>query len=174
MLDLILRNEYLNSPELLKDFCIGEHVDTSIRNLVLSIIKSNWDCFCERSVSRPVLDFELCIDICNATQLCFRKPNYRFHDWKVMNYNIIDLDGSGLITNCEGSWGLLPLLDIKPRQEDFTDVNVIIWKLCVSYWPLNTISRSFEYLIPRCNDSIENLGDSCGSLLMISLDDRNT
>ena len=61
----------------------------------------------------------------------------------------------------------------KPHQEDCNDVKDFIWRLCVSYRPLNGITRSFEFPIPRCADSIEELGDSCVILFIISLDARS-
>ena len=72
--DLILWNEFLESPELLRDFWISENVDTSIRNTILSVIETNWDSFCERGVPHPVLDFELCIDTCDTTPVCCHQP----------------------------------------------------------------------------------------------------
>ena len=58
MESLILWNESLDTSKLFRDFRIDEHVDASIRQSVLSIIKSNWDSFRERGVSHRVLDFE--------------------------------------------------------------------------------------------------------------------
>ena len=86
----------------------------------------------------------------------------------MMNTHIQALDDSGLITYCTGPWGSLLLLAPKPHQEDCNDV----WRLCVSYRPLDGITRSFTFLIPRCAYSIEELGDFCGILFIISLDTR--
>ena len=83
------------------------------------------------------------------------------------------LDDSGLITDCTGPWGSLSLLTPKPHEEDRNDVKDFIWRLWGSYRPLNGITRSFEFPIPRCADSIKKLGDSCGILFIISLDARN-
>ena len=87
-----------------------------------------------------------------------------------MNTHIQALDDSGLITDCTGSWGHLLLLAPKPHQEDCNNVKDFIWQLCVSYRPFNGITRSFEFPITRCADSIEELGDSCSILFIISLD----
>ena len=168
--DLILWNDFFESPEILRDFCISENVDTSIRNSIISVIESNWDSFCERGVPRPVLDFEFCIDTCNTTLICCHQPNYGFHERNIVNQLITALVDSGLITDCEGSRGSILLIDVKPRQEDCTNINPFIWMLCVSYRPLNSITRSFEYPIPHCVDSIDDISDSRGSLTMISLD----
>ena len=87
-----------------------------------------------------------------------------------MNQFITALVDSGLITDCEGSRGSILLIDVKPHQEECTNINPFIWMLCVSYRPLNSITRSFEYPISHCVDSIDDISDSRGSLTMISLD----
>ena len=171
--DLIHWNESLDSPELERDFCMGDQADDSTRRSVLSIIRSNWDSFCERGVSRPVIDFEFCIGTGDSPPVCCRQSKYGYHERKIMNTHIQALDNSGLITDCTGSWGSLLFLAPKHHQEDCNDVKDFIWRLCVSYQPLNGITRSFEFPIPRCADSIEELGDSCVILFIISLDARS-
>ena len=171
--DLIHWNESLDSPELERDFRIGDQVDGVTRRSVLSIIKSNWDSFCERGVSRPVLDFEFCIDTGDSDPVCCRQPSYGYHERKIMNQHISALEDSGLIVDCEGPWGSLLVLAPKPHQEDCSSIDDFIWRLCVSYRPLNIVTRSFEYPIPRCADSIEDIGNSCGKLMIISLDTRS-
>ena len=86
-----------------------------------------------------------------------------------MNKHITVLEDSRLITECEDSWGSLLLLAAKPHQEMCFNINDFIWRLCVSYSPLNSITRSFEYPISRFADSIEDLSDSCDPLSMIYL-----
>ena len=90
-----------------------------------------------------------------------------------MNELIDDLDNSGLTRDCEGSWGSLLLLAAKPHQESCDDVNSFIWGLCVSYRALNSITLPFQFPTPRCADSIEDIGDSCGPVYTISLDARS-
>ena len=90
-----------------------------------------------------------------------------------MTAQIADLEANDIITDCEGSWGSLLLLATKPQQESCDDINTFVWRLCVSYRPLNRITLGFEFTIPRCADSIEDLGDSRGSLSIVSLDTRS-
>ena len=90
-----------------------------------------------------------------------------------MNKHIQTLADSGVITNCTGPWGSLLFLAPKPYQEDCNDVDKFVWILCVRYRSLNGITRIFEFPIPRCADSIEELRDSCGVLFIISLDARS-
>jgi hypothetical protein len=45
--------------------------------------------------------------------------------------------------------------------------------MCVSYHRLNQVTLPFEYpSIPRCDDAINNFGDSNGRLYFISLDNK--
>ena len=107
-----------------------------------------------------MLDFEFCIDMGNSPPDCYRQPVYGFHESKIMRKIIADLEANKLIRDCEGPWGSLLLLLAKPHQESCTNILAFIWRLCVSYLPLNNITLGFEFPIPRCADSIEDLGDS--------------
>ena len=86
---------------------------------------------------------------------------------------IADLETNKLIRDCEGPWGSLLLLVAKPHQESCTNISAFIWRLCVSYRPLKKITLGFEFSTPRCADRIEDLGDSCGPIFIISLDIRS-
>ena len=90
-----------------------------------------------------------------------------------MTAQISDLEANGLITDFEGSWDSLLLLATKSHQESCDDINIFVWRLCVSYRPLNRTTLGFKFPILRCSGSIEDLDDSRGSLSMISLDDRS-
>ena len=120
-----------------------------------------------------MLDFEFCIDTSNSPPVCSRQPVYGFHESKIMTQFKADLEANKLIRNYEGPWGSLLLLAAKPHQENFTNISAFLWRLCVSYRPLNKITLGFEFLIPRCADSIEDLGDSCDQIFTILLDARS-
>ena len=79
---------------------------------------------------------------------------------------------NGWIEECTGAWGSSIVLAAKPHQEHVTDIKDFIWRMCVSYRALNQATLPFEYPIPRCNDAIENFGDSAGRLYIISLDNK--
>ena len=120
-----------------------------------------------------MLDFEFCIDTGNSPPVCCRQPVNGFHDSKIIIKLIVDLEANNLIKDCKCPWGSLLLLAAKPDQESCTNILAFIWILCVSYRPLNKITLGFEFPIPRCADSIEDLGDSCGPIFTISLDSRS-
>ena len=120
-----------------------------------------------------MFDFEFCIDTDNSPPVCCRQPVYGFHESKIMTKLIADLEANKLIRDYECLWGSLLLLTVKSRQKSCTNVSAFIWRLCVSYQPLNKITLGFEFPIPRCVDSIEDLGNSCGLFFTISLDARS-
>ena len=91
-----------------------------------------------------------------------------------MTAQISQLENNGWIRDCVGPWGDLLLLVDKPHEESCNNINKFVQKLCVSYWSLNGVTRSFEFLIPRCSDSIEDFEDSYGKLSFISLDARSS
>ena len=171
--DLILWDKYVDEPELLRDLLIGDDVDTAIRRKIINIIQDNRDSFCERGVSRPMLDFDFCIDTGNSPPVCCCQPVYGFRESKIMTKLIADLEENKLIRDYEGNWGSLLLLVAKPHQESCINILAFIWRLYVSYRPLNKITLNFEFPLPRCADSIEDLGDSCGPIFTISLDARS-
>ena len=82
---------------------MGDQDDAFTRRSVLSIIKSNWNSFYERAVSRPVLDFQLCIDTGDFPPVCYHQPNCRYHEREIMDQHIKALDDKGSITDCTGS-----------------------------------------------------------------------
>jgi hypothetical protein len=73
------------------------------------------------------------------------------------------------IEECGGAWGSLIVLAAKPHQEHIDDIADFIWRMCVSYRKLNSVTLAFAYPIPRCDDAIDDFGDGVGRLF-ISLD----
>ena len=115
--DLNHWNESLDSSELKLDFRIGDQVDDFTQRSVLSIIKTNWDSFCEREVPLPVLDFVFFIDTGDSTPVYCRQRqhSYGYHEQKIMKKHITALEDSGLIVACEGPWAFLLFLAPKPH-----------------------------------------------------------
>ena len=68
--------------------------------------------------------------------------------------------------------GFSLLLVSKLHQEECEDIKGLIWRVCVSYRPPNSVTRSFEFPIPRCTDNIEDFDDSNDPIYFISLDLR--
>ena len=120
-----------------------------------------------------MFDFELCIDTGDSKPVCCRYPSYGIHERKIMDKYIQILEANDWICDCEGPWGSLILLALKPYQEACTNIIDFLWRLCISYCPLNSVSRSFEFPTPRYAGSIEDFGDFSGRMYFISLDARS-
>ena len=90
-----------------------------------------------------------------------------------MSKQISDLENNNWIRDRAKLWGALLLLAAKLHQESCTDIDKFVWRLYVSYKPLNSVTRSFEFTIPRCSDSIKDLGNLYGRLFFITLDARS-
>ena len=109
----------------------------------------------------------------DSKHVCCHQPSYGIHERKIMGKHIHILESNDWICDCEGNLGFLILLALKPHQVEYTDINDFILHLCVSYRPLNSVTRSFEFPIPRCADSIEDFGDFTGRVYFISLESRS-
>ena len=148
-------------------------MDPTIKQSIITIVKDNWDSFCEEGASRPMFDFEFCIDTGNSKPVCYYQSSYSIHERKIMDKHIHILETNDWICDCDDRWGSLMLLAPKPHQKECIDIDDFIWRLCVSYRPLNSVTRSFEFPILRCADSIEDFGDFSGRIYFISLDTRS-
>ncbi len=54
----------------------------------------------------------------------------------------------------DGRWLFKALLDPKPHQEQVRDIDNFVWRFCVNYIPLNSVTRINAYPIPHCNLAI--------------------
>ena len=95
-----------------------------------------------------MFDFEFCLDTGDSKHVCCRQPSYGIHERKITNTHIQILEDNDRICDCEGAWVWLLLLALKLRQEECTDINDFVWRLCISYRPLNSVAKSFEFSYP--------------------------
>ena len=170
--DLILWDSISFTAELMKYLKKDCSIDTAIHQSILGVIKDNYDSFSEQGVSRPMFDFEFYLDIDESPRVCCSQPMYGIHERRIMNTRMKMLEDNDCICDCAGPWGSLLLLATKHYQEKCKDIKDFSCHLCVSYRPLNSVTRSFEFLIPCYTDSIENFGDSNDPIYFISLDTR--
>ena len=115
--DIIPWNSFLWQQELDNNFNIDSMTDNFTRQAILQIIEDNWDSFCEIGTSRPMLDFEFCIDTGYAKAFYCRQPTYGVHEENIIPWHISQLENNNLIRNYTGPWGDLLLLITKPHQE---------------------------------------------------------
>ena len=93
------------------------------------------------------MGFDFSIDTGASPLVCCPKPHYGPHESKIIMGHIRDLIHNDWIYECGGAWGSLIVLAPKPHHEQINNIN-FVWRMCVSYRKLNSISLAFEYLIP--------------------------
>ena len=101
-------------------------MNPTIKQSILTIIKDNWDSFCEEGASRSMFDFEFYICTGDFKHVCYRQPSYGIHERKIMDKYIHILETNNWICDFEGPWGTPILLAPKPHQEECTDINNFI------------------------------------------------
>ena len=127
---------------------------TPLDRLLFKIIHDNWNYFCEVGSARPMLDFEFCIDTGNFKVTCSRQPTNGIYERKITTEHISQLKNNHWIRDRAGYWGDLLLLAAEPHQESCVDIDKFAWRLRPSYCPLNSVTRSSKFPIPRCSNSI--------------------
>jgi hypothetical protein len=162
-----------DTPEFNKHIKIGDHVALASRGKIEIMIQKHWDVVCEAGVSKTVLGFEFAIDTGGSQPVCCRKPRHGPHESKIALEQQEVLLANGWIRKCCSPWGSLVVLAPKPHQEDVTNVEDFIWRKCVSCRKLNSVTLPFEHPAPRCEDAIDDFGNSAGKLFFISLDARS-
>ena len=93
-------------------------MDSTIKQSILTIIKDNWNSFCEKDTFRPMFDFVFYIDTGDFKAVCCRQPSYGIHERKIMDKQINILETNDWICDCEGPWGSLILLTSNYIRKD--------------------------------------------------------
>ena len=163
----------LHGEELTKDIRIGATVpEDSTRHQLKDLVIKYWDCFCKEGARRTIIGYEFAIDTGDSKPVCCRKPYYGPYESEIIMEQIKALLANGWIEDCEGPWGSMIVLAPKPHQEACTDINKFIWRMCVSYRKLNSVTKPFEFPIPRCDEAISSIGAGECTIYTISLDAR--
>ena len=115
-----------------------------------------WDVFCEQGLRRPIHGFSFQINTGDAKLVCCKHHRYGPHESKVIEKLTDQLQRNGLIEDDDGLWGAIIMLAAKPHQED-VPWHKYKWRLCISYQWLNQVTHPFEFLIPWCNDAVEDI-----------------
>ncbi len=54
----------------------------------------------------------------------------------------------------DGLWLFKAVLAAKPHQEHVLNINDFVWRFCVNYVPLNSVTRIIAYPTPRFNSAV--------------------
>ena len=151
---------------------MSDKVSGEIKIQVRNIIIKFWDSFCEEGARRTILGYEFAVDTGDAKPVCCKKPNYGPYESEIIMKSIRALLGNDWIELCFGAWGSSIVLAAKPHQEHVLDIKDFIWRMCVSYRKLNSITKPFQYPIPRCDDAISIMVVGTNCVWIITVDAR--
>ena len=131
------------------------HLDTHVQEKIYALVRKYWSVFDEKGVYVPVKNYECVIDTGDATPIAVKKILYGPREIPIMRKCIAALEKVGHIRQIfDGRWLFKALLAAKPHQEHVRDIDKFVWRFCVNYIPLNSVTRIIAYPIPRCDSAI--------------------
>ena len=164
-----------DSPILDGFLNIPSDLAPNVKTELLRIIQDNWDAFAPAGARRPMLGFQFCIETGATAPVACRQSHYGIHESPILQEHINDLlHNAHIVPTIEGGWLSKALLAPKPHQEHVDNITEFIWRFCINYRPLNSVTEPYLYPIPRCDDTLDNFGDGSGRrLYFISFDAKS-
>ena len=165
--------EFMDDSEtakLEKNMKIGNDFDDPTRNDIIQIIQKYWDCFWKEGASRKKIGYGFGIDTGDSKPVCCKKPAYVPHESKIIMDRFQQLFANRCSKLCKLPWGSLIVISAKPHQEHVTEINDFIWRMCVSYWKLNGVTKRFPYPIPQWVNVVPVLNVGAHCIWIITLD----
>ena len=131
------------------------HLDNALQARIYALVMKYWSVFNDRGVWVPVKNYECVIDTGDAPPIAVKNVRYGPKELPIMQKAITGLKQVGHIRrNHDGRWLFKCVLAPKPHQEHIRDINEFVWRFCVNYQPLNSVTRIIAYPIPRCNSAV--------------------
>ena len=131
------------------------HLTPSQQITLTDCIKKFWRVFCKEGVTTPVKDYECEIDTGNARPVACKNATFGPREQPIIEKAIAKLLELGHIKQIyEGEWLSKPLLAAKPHQENVTHIEDFVWRFCVSYIRLNSVTKIITMPIPRCDSAV--------------------
>ncbi len=131
------------------------HLHPSVQAKVTALVKKYWSVFGKHGVWVPVWNYECIIDTGAAHPIAVKKIQYGPKELPIMRKAILALEKVGHIRQMhDGHWLFKAVLVAKPHQEQVLNINNFVWRICVNYVPLNSVTRIIAYSIPRCNSAV--------------------
>ena len=148
-------NEAIHGEKLQSQLQLS-HLPQAQQLCVLALVKKYWAVFDDKGVSVPVLDYECHIDTGSHPPISCRKVTYGpLESPKIQKAIDQLLDLHQIHQVFDGAWLSKGLLAPKPHQESVTDIDNFVWRFCVNYIPLNSVTRVVAYPVPRCDDAVQ-------------------
>jgi hypothetical protein len=133
------------------------HLDPILRETIYAIIQKYWSVFDKKGVFVPVKNYECVIDTGTAQTISVKKILYGERKTIIMHECIAALAKVGhIVQTTEGEWMFKALLAAKPHQEHIRCIDEFVWRFCVNFIPLNSITKLIACPIPRCDSAVFN------------------
>jgi hypothetical protein len=131
------------------------HLNDALQTKIYDLIKKYWSVFDDRGVWVPVKNYECVINMGDAPPIAVKKIYYGPKEIPIMRRTIAALEATGHIRQIhDGRWLFKAVLAAKPHQEHVHDIKDFIWRFCIYYVPLNSITRIIPYPIPCCDSAV--------------------
>ena len=145
-----------HEDQMRKDLDLS-HLDPILQEKIYAIIKKYWSVFDEKGVFVPVKNYECVIDTGTARPISVKKILYGERETIIMRKCIAALAKVGhIVQTTEGEWMFKALLAAKPHQEHIRCIDEFVWRFCVNFIPLNSVTKLIAYPIPRCDSAVFN------------------
>ncbi len=142
-------DESVHGAQLHKDLDLL-HLDTDLQQTIYALIIKYWPVFLDCGVFVPVKNYKCVIDTGNAHPIAIKKIMYGPNELPIMRKVVAALKKVGHICQIHnGRWLFKAVLAPKPHQEHVCHINKFVWRFCVNYVPLNSVTRIIAYPIPR-------------------------
>ncbi len=147
-------DESKHGEQLKQDLDLS-HLDPHIQEKIYALVKKYWSVFDKKGIFVLVQNYECVIDTGNAPPIAVKKILYGPKETHIMWGCIAALEKVGHIRQIhDGRWLFKALLAVKLHQEHVQDINKFVWRFCVNYIPLNSVTRIIAYPISWCDLSI--------------------
>jgi hypothetical protein len=144
-------DESLHGNSLCKNLDLS-HLNKAFQDRVYALVKKYWPVFDNHGVFILVKKYECVIDTGNTTQIAVKKIQYGPKKLPIMRQAISALKKVGHIHQIHDGWLLFKaVLAPKPHQEHVCHIEDFIWRFCINYVPLNTVTWIIAYPIPCCD-----------------------
>ena len=161
--------------KMLKEELDIAHLTTFQQSVLTAVIKKYWRVFCKEGVTTPVKDYECEIDTGDASPIRCKNPRFGPLETPLIEKAIAKLMELGHVGQIhDGQWLSKPLLAAKPHQENVTDIANFVWRFCVNYIALNSVTKIIAMPIPRCDEAVTmDFGGSRWKWLMDAISGYN-
>ena len=133
------------------------HLDPALQEKIYALIRKYWSVFSKKGLFVPVKIYEGVIDTRSAQPISVKKILYSECETIIVCMCIVALAKvRHIVQTTDGELMFKALLAPKPHQEHIHSIDKFIWRFCVNFIPLNSITKFIAYLIPRCDSAVFN------------------